>query len=109
MNRRLEELLEAILDELKSQRRDEKVSLPPRGPTSPQRDHWTYPNTPWDYWAYPKTPVDHHPPISTPIVPFPYAPNKCSLCGLNMGGCMGYVCTDNRCPTGHGPVTGGRQ
>ncbi len=40
-------------------------------------------------------------------IPFDRIPNindKCSLCGLNLSGVMGYCCPNLKCPTGLGPV-----
>jgi hypothetical protein len=39
-------------------------------------------------------------------VPFDQIPNisKCSLCGLDLSGVMGYCCPNLKCPTGLGPV-----
>lgn len=54
------------------------------------------------------------PPVSpaNPIYPepwkFPQTPDlttKCSKCGMEFNGLMGYVCRDPFCPMGCGPVT----
>jgi len=39
-------------------------------------------------------------------IPFDEIPNidKCSLCGLDLSGVMGYCCPNLKCPTGLGPV-----
>jgi hypothetical protein len=39
-------------------------------------------------------------------IPFDAIPNisKCSLCGLDLSGVMGYCCPNLKCPTGLGPV-----
>lgn len=39
-------------------------------------------------------------------IPFDEIPymGKCSLCGLDLSGVMGYCCPNLKCPTGLGPV-----
>ena len=47
-------------------------------------------------------------PVTSPYtIPHPqidWGVNKCPLCGLELKGVMGYVCSQPRCPTGLGPV-----
>jgi hypothetical protein len=38
----------------------------------------------------------------TPYPPGNTPPVKCSKCGMEFRGVMGYVCTDTRCPSGRG-------
>lgn len=82
---RTEELLEAILAELKQLNKnlgdgDDEIIASPAIPNIPR---------------YPSAPL-----------PMPTALNdRCPRCGITLSGVMGYVCSDPSCPTGLGPMT----
>ena len=48
----------------------------------------------------PYTPPPNLPPLNPPKQDY----HKCSKCGLEMKGVMGYCCPRGDCPTGMGPV-----
>jgi hypothetical protein len=61
-------------------------------------------NDPITTWVKPIIPVDA--PLYPPSIPGDPAyiePNKCSKCGITLHPVMGYVCSQNDCPTGMGP------
>jgi hypothetical protein len=88
---RVEELLEAILEELKAQRSPSEDDIAVASPALPK-----WPTTPRDHipGGYPGTPL-----------PVPaYSEPRCGRCGISLSGMVGYVCADPKCPSGLGPV-----
>jgi hypothetical protein len=58
--------------------------------------------------------IPNYPEVPTPLpVPYP-APHiqrdiACNKCGVSFSGITGYVCTDNNCPMGLGPIMCGSE
>lgn len=46
----------------------------------------------------------HYGPYTIPNPQIDWGVNKCALCGLELKGVMGYVCSQPNCPTGLAPV-----
>lgn len=92
MSARVEELLEAILAELKSQRSGAAVASPAYPPTPIFID----PNDHTRNGGYPGSP------LPVPV----YNEPRCGRCGISLSGMMGYVCADQKCPSGLGPLMG---
>lgn len=83
---RTEQLLEAILEELKQIKAaigDDEIIASPALPNIP--------NIP----RYPSAPLPMPPVVN----------DRCPRCGITLSGVMGYVCSDPSCPTGLGPMT----
>ena len=92
MSERVEALLEAILAELKSQRSGKAVAAP------------VYPSAPIFIDPIDNTRNGGYPgsPLPMPV----YNESRCGRCGISLAGVMGYVCSDQKCPSGLGSATG---
>lgn len=55
-------------------------------------------------WTLPKDDPNTFTWPVNPATPAPWKTDRCSKCGLEIKGVMGYVCPNMDCPTGMGPV-----